>query len=66
MDEIKDTYKLKRFGNYIIEIDTDNLKEIKKFKRILKRTFRFRFIRFALVPMGMVKLTEIAKGKKNG
>ena len=63
--DVKDAYKLKWFGNYLIEIDTDDIKEIKNFKRILKKIFRFRFIKFALIPMGMIKLTEIIKSKRS-
>ena len=61
--EIKDAYKLKRFGTYIIEIDTDDNKKIIEFRKKLKKYLRFRFIKFILVPMGAVKLTEIKKEK---
>ena len=57
--KVKDAYKLKRFGTYFVEIDTDNQQEIKKFSKSLKKHLRFRFIKFILIPMGVIKLTEI-------
>ena len=57
--EIEDVYKLKRFGTYVLEIDTDERAKIKEFKKHLRRALLFRFIKVIVVPMGCVKLTEI-------
>ena len=56
---IKDAYKLKRFGTDWVEIDTDDIREIRKFAKELKKAVRFRFIKFIIVPMGTVKLTKL-------
>ena len=61
---LKDAYKLKWFGTYIIEIATDEIKEIELIAKRLKKAFRFRFISFVIIPMGMVKLTEIKEDLK--
>lgn len=56
--EIKDAYKLKRFGTYVMEIDTDERAKIKEFKKHLRRALLFRFVKIIVVPMGCIKLTE--------
>ena len=60
--DIKDAYKLKRFGTYVMEIDTDDVVKIKKFQKCLRRALLFRFVKVILVPIGTVKLTEIKNG----
>lgn len=61
--KIKDAYKLKRFGTYILEVDTDETEKIRKLSKQLKKLVRWRFIKFIVVPMGAVKLKEI-KGRR--
>jgi len=56
--KVKDAYKLKRFGTYLIEIDSDNQKHIEEFDRKLRSICRWRFIKFIIVPMGVVKLID--------
>ena len=62
--KIKDVYKLKRFGTYLIEIDTDDKKIIREFTANLRRATRFRFIKWLVVPLGSIRLTEIISNKE--
>ena len=62
--KIKDVYKLKRFGTYLIEIDTDDKKIIREFTANLRRATRFRFIKWLVVPWASVRLMEIINNKE--
>jgi len=59
--EIKEAYKLKRFGTYIIEVDSDNIKHVKELNKKLSKICRWRFIKFIIVPMGVIKVMEVKK-----
>lgn len=58
---LDDAYKLKWFGTYWVEIDTDDTEKIREFHRQIKKLTRFRFIKFIIVPKYAVEIKKIER-----
>ena len=57
--KLKDAYKLKWFGTYWVEVDTDDLDTIERLRKRLRKICKFRFIKFIIVPSGAIKLAGL-------